>query len=97
MESFRIFGVSEKTRDVIAIHVAHEDGPSREVVLSHILDVVHGNLQQGLSALHAWKDHVDGSPADWTKIQKVYKLEGYTDRRHIEQLVTSMVAMKSVA
>jgi hypothetical protein len=101
MDSFRTFGVSEKTKDVIAVHIAYKDGPSREQVLSQILDIVQGDVQnQGLVALNAWKDdgNIQGnSPADWSKIAKVYKLEGLTDKKQIEQLVTSMVAMKSVA
>lgn len=101
MDSFRLFGVSEKTKDIIAVHVAYHDGPAREVILSQILSVVQGDVQHsGLTSLNAWKEDDSGSEgtiADWSKIKKVYKLEGYTDRKHIEQLVTSMVAMKSVA
>lgn len=100
MDSFRTFGVSEKTRDVIAVHIGDQQGPKREDVLSHIVEIVDGDLEQkGLSVLTDWKteDGRETSPVDWKKVVKVYKLDQQTDRRMIESLVTSMVAMKSVA
>lgn len=101
MDSFRTFGVSEKTKDVLAIHISDQQGPSKEEVLSQIVGIVDGDLEQrGLSTLCVWKvenNKVTTSPVDWKKVVKVYKLDGQTDKRKIESLITSMVAMKNVA
>jgi len=100
MDSFRTFGVSEKTKDVIAIHISEKDSPKPRQILSLIAQIVHGSLEQdGLGALDSWKSEEaqDKSPVNWDLVRKIYKLEGYEDRKQVENLVKSMVAMKSVA
>lgn len=105
MDSFRTFGVSEKTTDIIAIHVADEDADDARTILTHMSNIIKGDLQRnGLEALSEWKKDTpasdadsDGSPADWDRVRKVYKLSGIEDKYRVESLVTSMVAMKNVA
>ncbi|UZJ52279.1 hypothetical protein CBS101457_001599 [Exobasidium rhododendri] len=105
MDSFRTFGVSETTQDVIAIHIAEEISAESRQILSLISEVVEGTLKQdGLDALNYWKEgegramlEGEHSPVMWDKVKKAYKLEESTDRKRVESLVTSMVAMKSVA
>lgn len=103
MDSFRTFGVSDKTRDVIAVHITEKDSPEPRQILSLISQVVQGSLEQdGLNALNSWKQGEDGSSPDnstvhWDLVRNAYKLEGYTDPNKVESIVTSLVAMKSVA
>jgi hypothetical protein len=104
MDSFRTFGVSGDTKDVIAVHIAEQVSPEPREVLSLVRLVVEGSLQDdGLHALNYWKETIDtttekvGSPVDWDLVRRAYKLEGFTDPRKVENLVTSLVAMKSVA
>jgi hypothetical protein len=100
MDSFRTFGVSEKTRDIIAVHIVEKDSAQPDQILSLMCGEIKGSLEEaGLGVLDSRKnvDEQDNGTVDWNLVRKAYKLDGYTDCRQVENLVSSMVAMKSVA
>lgn len=101
MDSFRTFGVSEETKDVLVVHIADMNSPEPGQILLQIMQVVEGTLDpDGLNALDSWQGGEgldDKSPVDWVRVRKVYKLETHPDKKQVANLVTSMVAIKSVA
>lgn len=81
-ETFRTFGLSEKTEDLLLIHIAQsseQGGPQAKDVLEKMQSIVEGNIaQEGLSVLDSWQgdqnDKSEQRRIDWDAICKAYKL-----------------------
>lgn len=78
-ETFRTFGLSEKTEDLLLIHIAQspeQGGPQAKDVLQKMQSIVEGDIaQEGLSALDSWQgDRSERRRIDWDAICRAYKL-----------------------
>lgn len=85
-ETFRVFGLTASTTDLILIHAAvaaQDGGPSADKVAARMSEVCQGTIdQRGVASLDAWKSNADPSSngenardqPDWTAIIKAYRL-----------------------
>lgn len=85
-ETFRTFGLSDQTKDLLFVHIANspqQGGPEAKEVLQKVQSIVEGLItQEGLSVLDAWQrdpNVISGqNRVDWDAICKVYKLGDMT-------------------